>query len=164
MFTFFGCCSYNNYASGTKWEMIYGSYHHTLDEKGRLTLPSKLRTLLTNKLYVLKGYEGTLAVYTEESFSRYVEKLSHLTYEDKLSRDILRVALSSVCELEIDAKFRVQLPISLIEKYEISSKIVIVGVIDHLEFWNEDKWEAYLKDNEPKFEEKSQALLGDKNG
>ncbi len=144
--------------------MLYGSYHHSLDEKGRLTLPSKLRPLLSNKLFVLKGYEGTLAVYTEEAFSQYLDKLSKLTYEDKSSRDVMRVALASVTELELDDKFRVQLPVSLIEKYDISRKIVIVGVIDHLEFWNEDKWEAYLKDNESQFEEKTQSLLGGKNG
>lgn len=144
--------------------MLYGSYHHSLDEKGRLTLPSKLRPLLSNKLFVLKGYEGTLAVYTEEAFSQYLDKLSKLTYEDKSSRDVMRVALASVIELELDDKFRVQLPVSLIEKYDISRKIVIVGVIDHLEFWNEDKWETYLKDNESQFEEKTQSLLGGKNG
>lgn len=151
-----------NYASGTKWDMFYGSYRHSLDEKGRLTLPSKLRQELSNKLYVLKGYEGSLNVYTEETFQTYLSKLSNLTYENKLSRDVIRVALASVTELELDAKFRVQLPVSLIEKYGISNKIVIVGMIDHLEFFNEDKWDAYLKDNESQFEEKSQSLLGDK--
>lgn len=144
--------------------MLYGSFHHSVDEKGRVSLPCKIRPLLSAKLYVLKGYEGTLAVYTEESFSTYLDYLSKLTYEDKNSRDFLRVALASVQELEVDAKFRVQLPTSLIEKYGISNKIVIVGVIDHLEFWNEDKWEAYQKDNEAQFEEKSQVLLGAKNG
>ena len=153
-----------NYASGTKWDMFYGSYRHSLDEKGRLTLPSKLRQELSNKLYMLKGYEGSLNVYTEETFQSYLGKLSNLTYENKLSRDVIRVALASVTELELDAKFRVQLPVSLIEKYGISNKIVIVGMIDHLEFFNEDKWEAYLKDNESQFEEKSQSLLGDHNG
>lgn len=144
--------------------MFYGSYRHVLDEKGRLTLPSKLRQHLSSKLYVLKGYEGSLNVYTEETFQTYLNKLACLTFEDKTSRDFMRVALASVQELEVDAKFRVQLPVSLIEKYSIQSDIVIVGMIDHLEFWNADKWDEYLKDNESLFEEKSQALLGDHNG
>lgn len=142
--------------------MFYGSYRHSLDEKGRLTLPSKLRQNLSSKLYVLKGYEGSLNVYTEETFQAYLSKLSGLTYENKLSRDVLRVALASVTELELDDKFRVQLPVSLREKYQISDKIVIVGMLDHLEFFNEDKWDALLKENESQFEEKSQSLLGDK--
>lgn len=142
--------------------MFYGSYRHSLDEKGRLTLPSKLRQNLSAKLYVLKGYEGSLNVYTEETFQAYLSRLSGLTYESKLSRDVLRVALASVTELELDDKFRVQLPVSLREKYQISDKIVIVGMLDHLEFFNEDKWDSYQKENESLFEEKSQSLLGDK--
>lgn len=139
--------------------MFYGSYFHVLDEKNRLYLPSKLRQNAGERLYILKGYDGTLAIYTEESFKKYTEELSTLSFANPLSRDVSRVALSSVYELEFDKANRIQIPTALIERYEITKDVVVLGVIDHIELWSKDKWENYLKENEKDFEEKSEQLF-----
>ena len=107
----------------------------------------------------MKGYEGTLSVYPEEAFQKYLKKLEALPYESKLSRDIERISLSSVFELEIDKVNRIQIPTASINKYSISNEVVVVGVIDHIEIWSKTKWEQYLKDNEAEFESKSEELL-----
>lgn len=139
--------------------MFFGSYEHNLDEKGRLVIPSKIRANILGKLYILKGFEGSLSLYDDADFKSYIASLQALSFNNRTTRDVQRIALSSVCELEIDKQGRIQLPTALLEKYQISKEVVIVGVLDHFEIWNKLKWEQYLKDNEEDFENKSEALL-----
>lgn len=139
--------------------MFFGSFEHTLDEKNRLLIPARLRASLGSKLFIMKGYEGSLSIYPEESFTKYLHKLETLPFESKLSRDVQRISLSSVFSLDIDKVNRVQIPTALINKYSISKDVVVVGVIDHIEVWSKKKWEQYLKDNEADYEEKSEELL-----
>lgn len=150
------------------WEkvgfMLYGSFFHTLDEKGRLLIPSRIRSDLDGRLFVLKGYEGTLLVYPEAEFNKYISSLDDLDDNSKNSRDIKRIVLSSVFEIDVDSKSRMQLPASLLKKYEITSEVIIIGMINHLEIWDKTKWENYLKDNEPDYEQKCEKLLESING
>ena len=139
--------------------MFFGSFEHTLDEKNRLLIPSRLRGELGSKVFIMKGYEGSLSVYPENQFSKYIEKLEHLPYESKLSRDIERISLSSVFEIDVDKVNRIQIPTALINKYSISKDVVVVGVINHIEIWSKANWEEYLKANEETFEAKSEELL-----
>ncbi len=139
--------------------MFFGSFEHSLDDKNRLLIPSRLRGQLGNKLFIMKGYEGSLAIYPNEQFEKYLHKLETLPYESKLSRDIERISLSSVFELDVDKVNRIQIPAALINKYKISKEVVVVGVIDHIEVWSKAKWEEYLKTNEAEFESKSEELL-----
>lgn len=149
--------------SGRKWKkvenMFFGSYLHTLDDKGRLVIPYKLRSNVSSRLYILKGYEGSLSLYCENDFGLYLDKLKKLSYESKSCRDVERVALSSVNELELDSQNRIQIPSSLLKKYAIGKEVVVVGVLDHIEIWDKAKWDTYLGENEKDFEEKSESLL-----
>lgn len=139
--------------------MFFGSFEHTLDNKNRLLIPSKLRGELGEKVFIMKGYEGSLSIYPNESFQKYLTKLESLPYESRTSRDIERIALSSVYELEIDKVNRIQIPTALVNKYKLSKDVVVIGLIDHIEIWSIEKWNQYLKDNEDNFEEKSEELL-----
>ena len=139
--------------------MFFGSFEHTLDEKNRLLIPSRLRASLGSKLFIMKGYEGSLSIYPSAEFEKYLERLQSLPYESKISRDIERISLSSVFELDIDKANRIQIPTALINKYAISKEVVVVGVLNHIEVWSIDKWNAYLKANEAEFESKSEELL-----
>ena len=139
--------------------MFFGSFKHTLDDKNRLLIPSRLRGQVGSKLFIMKGYEGSLSLYPEAEFEKYLTKLASLPYESKTSRDIERISLSSVFELEIDKASRVQIPTALVSKYSITKDVVVVGVLNHIEVWSEKKWNEYLKDNEAEFESKSEELL-----
>ena len=139
--------------------MFFGSFEHSLDEKNRLLIPSRLRGQIGSKLFIMKGYEGSLALYPEEGFQKHLKKLESLPFESKISRDIERISLSSVFELDVDKVNRIQIPTALINKYGITKDVVVVGVIDHIEVWSKAKWEQYLKDNEAEFESKSEELL-----
>ncbi len=139
--------------------MFFGSYVHTVDEKGRLVIPSKLRGAVGSKLYIIKGYDGALSLYCEEDFQNYLANLKSQSFASKLSRDVERVALSTVAELEIDSQNRIQIPAALSQKYSIGHEVVVLGVLDHIEIWNKSKWDNYLNENEKDFEEKSESLL-----
>ena len=139
--------------------MFFGSFEHCLDDKNRLLIPSKLRNALGSKLFIMKGYEGSLSIYPNDQFVKFLNKLQTLPFESKVSRDIERIALSSVFELEIDKVNRIQIPTALINKYSISKEVVVVGVIDHIEVWSKQKWNKYLEDNEAEYEQKSEELL-----
>ena len=139
--------------------MFFGSFVHSLDEKNRLLIPSRLRAALTNKIFIMKGYEGSLSLYPEGSFEKYLAKLQSLPFESKTSRDIERIALSSVFELDIDKVNRIQIPTALINKYKISKEVVVIGLLDHIEIWSKEKWNKYLEENEEQYEFKSEELL-----
>ena len=94
----------------------------------------------------------TFSIYLEDTFSQYIEQLSKKSYLEKESRDVLRIALSSTVELNIDSSNRIQLPIDVLRKYQINKKVVVLGVIDHLEIWDENKWKEYQLQKEDQFE------------
>ena len=143
--------------------MFYGSYVHNLDNKNRLVIPSKMRGLIGDKLFILKGYDGCLALYCEADFKAYLSSLASLPYLDKNSRDVERIALSTVSELEVDNASRIQIPTALVNKYQISKEVVVIGMLDHIEVWSKAKWDEYVKENEADYEAKSEQLLKKNN-
>ena len=138
--------------SGEKWKMFFGSYKYTIDDKGRLVLPKKFRSAFLDKIYLLRGFDGSVSLYTKEAFDAYLENLATFPYEKKLSRDVSRIALASIRELEIDSQSRVLLPKEILEKYGLSKDVMIVGLLNHIEVWDLEKWNEYEKKNEKDFE------------
>lgn len=138
--------------------MFFGSYSHTLDNKGRLMIPAKMRNEAGGRLYILKGYEGSLSVYREAEFHNLTNALENLSYNQRDTRDVQRITLASVVELEVDAQGRIQLPSKLLSDYKISRSVVVVGVINHFEIWDAAAWENYLKQNEKDYEAKAENL------
>ena len=139
--------------------MFFGSYEHNLDAKGRLMVPSRIRNQAGNKLYIMKGFDGCLSLYREEDFAKKVEELSNLSFSSKDARDVSRIALASVSDIEVDKLGRIQLPTKLLSQYNIGKQVVVVGVIDHFEVWDAKAWESYTKENESLYEEKSETLV-----
>lgn len=140
--------------------MFYGSYIHTLDDKGRLVIPSKMRNELGMKAYILKGYDGALSIYKESEFEKLVEKINSLPFNKKNTRAFLRTQLASVCELEIDRQGRVLLPTQLLSKYKIGKDVIVIGALDHIEVWNRVDYESYEQQS-ASFEEIAEELDSD---
>ena len=141
--------------------MYFGYYEHSLDDKGRLMIPSKLREGLSGgaPLYVLKGFEGCLSIYNEISFMKLSEKLASLPYEDKEARSYIRNLLGSVVQLNVDKLGRIQIPTTILNKYQISRQVVVIGVGDHFELWDLVKYQEYETENNKKFEDVADALV-----
>ncbi len=139
--------------------MFFGKYESNLDEKGRVVIPSKFREEIGEKLYLIKGFEGCVSLYKEEDFINFIEKLKRLQYEKSKVRQYQRLLLESVVELTIDKHGRVLVPTRTLKEYEISSKVTIVGVINHLELWDSIKYDNYKADKEGNFELDAESLI-----
>ena len=134
--------------------MIYfGTYQHSLDSKNRLLVPSKLKALLTSTVYIMKGLDGCLSLYDANSFESYVEKLQKLSFNRSKEREFIRTILSSVVEMEADKVGRIQLPTAIVKKYNIEKEVVVIGVGDHVEIWNQTKWNEYIEKSDSDLED-----------
>ena len=143
--------------------MYFGNYEHSLDDKGRLLIPSKLREGLKadSSLYILKGFEGCLSVYNESEFLKLTKECESISFNKKNSRDYLRLVLSSVVELSIDKVGRIQLPSQTLNKFNIKKEVVIIGVGDHFEIWDLKKFNEYQSEANERFEEIAESLEKD---
>lgn len=133
--------------------MFFGNYSHSLDEKGRLVIPRKMRDDLGNHIFIMKGFDGALAIYKEEAFSAVVEELKRYSFLKKENRDYLRIKLASIVELEVDKMGRVQIPTAILAKYHINKDVVVLGAGDHIEVWDNESYEKYLASIEDNFED-----------
>ena len=148
--------------SGKKWEiMFFGNYSHTLDDKGRLVIPRKMREELGNKIFIMKGFDGALAIYQKEAFSAVIEELKRYSFLKKENRDYLRIKLASIVDLEVDKMGRVQIPAAILGKYNISKDVTVLGAGDHIEVWAKDKYEEYISSIEDSFEDIAERIGND---
>ena len=132
--------------------MYFGSFTHNLDEKGRLMIPRKMREELGYKVYIMKGFEGSLSLYNEERYQKLVEEFSRLSFNQSKVRDYLRLQFASTYEMEVDKLGRVQIPTALLTKYNISKEVLVLGIGDHIEVWDKAKYEEYENSIRDEFE------------
>ena len=132
--------------------MFFGNYSHSLDEKGRLVIPKKMREELGNKIFIMKGFDGALAIYQESAYSRVVEELEKYSFNKKENRDYLRLKLASIVDLDVDKMGRVQLPTAILGKYHINKDVIVLGVGDHIEVWDKVRYEEYIASIEDEYE------------
>lgn len=132
--------------------MFFGQYEHTLDDKNRLMIPRKMRDEAGMKLFVMKGFDGALAIYKSSTFETMVNEIEKLPFNLKNSRDYIRLSLGSASEIDVDKQGRIQIPTLLMNKYNISKEVVVIGVGDHFEVWNKEIFLAYEKNVNESFE------------
>ena len=132
--------------------MYFGSFAHNLDDKGRLMIPRKMREELGYKVYIMKGFEGSLSLYNEERYQKLVEEFSRLSFNQSKVRDYLRLQFASTYEMEVDKLGRVQIPTALLTKYNISKEVLVLGIGDHIEVWDKAKYEEYENGIKDEFE------------
>ena len=132
--------------------MFFGTYEHTIDEKGRLVIPRKMREEAGVRLFIMKGFDGALSLFKEVEFERLTREFNYLPFSKKDIRAYLRIQLASACELEIDKMGRVQIPSSLLTKYQISKDVVVIGAGDHMEVWDKKTYAEYEASVNAEFE------------
>ena len=146
---------------GEKWGifMLMGEYHHSIDDKGRLIIPSKLRSELGDSFIVTRGLEGCLFVYPEQEWNNIVEKLKTLPFTKKDARNFSRFFLSGATALEFDKQGRINITSPLIHYADLKKDCVIVGVSDRLEIWSEERWNQFFDENENDLSEIAEHLF-----
>ena len=132
--------------------MYFGSFVHNLDEKGRLMIPRKMREELGYKVYIMKGFEGSLSLYNEDRYQELVKEFSRLSFNQAKVRDYLRLQFASTYEMDVDKLGRVQLPTALLNKYNISKEVMVLGIGDHIEVWDKAKYIEYEESVKDSFE------------
>lgn len=145
---------YNLVRSGTKWSkveqkvsevscMLIGEYEHSLDVKGRLIMPSKLREDIGENFIITKGLDGCLFGFSKIEWANFEEKLKSLPLSNKNARDFVRFFLSGAVECEIDKQGRFLVASNLREYASMEKEVIIIGVGTRIEFWSKAKWNLY---------------------
>ena len=126
---------------GRMCSMLIGEFEHSLDAKGRLIMPAKLREAIGHKFVVTKGLDGCLFAFSIEEWSNFEEKLKSLPLSNRNSREFTRFFLSGATECEIDKQGRFLIPNNLREAAKLEKEAVIVGVGTRLEIWDKETWQ-----------------------
>ena len=131
---------------GEKWgiSMFIGEYHHSVDDKGRLIIPSKFRDELGTKFIITRGIENCLFVYSMESWEKIVNKLETLPFTKKDARAFIRFFLSGASEAEFDKQGRINITSPLISYAKITKECIVIGTGDRLEIWSEESWNDFF--------------------
>ncbi len=120
--------------------MFIGEYEHTVDAKGRVIMPAKLREDIGETFILTKGLDGCLFAYSQQEWTNFEEKLKTLPLTNKNARDFVRFFLSGAIECEIDKQGRFLIPGNLRAYSKLDKEIVIIGVGTRIEIWNKDAW------------------------
>ena len=126
--------------------MLIGEYEHSLDVKGRLILPAKIREDMGDKFIVTKGLDGCLFGFSQNEWTNFEEKLKTLPLTNKNARDFVRFFLSGATECEIDKQGRFLITSNLREYATLEKDAIIIGVGNRIEIWNREKWKSYNSD------------------
>ena len=131
--------------------MLMGEYHHNIDEKNRLIIPSKFRNELGNTFVITRGLEKCLFVYSLKEWENIVSKLRTLPFTKKDSRDFTRFFMSGATECMLDKQGRVCITSPLVHYAGLTHDCVIIGANDRLEIWDNAAWENFFNTNEENF-------------
>ncbi len=126
--------------------MLMGEFEHTLDTKGRISMPAKLRKDMGETFILTKGLDGCLFAFSSEEWLNFESKLKSLPLSDKNARNFVRFFLAGATGCEIDKQGRVLIPQNLRQAGSLEKEAVIIGVGTRLEIWDKSTWQA--KDEE----------------
>lgn len=121
--------------------MLIGEYEHSVDVKGRLIMPAKLREEIGYKFIVTKGLDGCLFVFPLKEWEIFQEKLRALPVSDKNARNFTRFFFAGAIECEIDKQGRFLVSSNLREFAGLDKDVVIIGMNSRLEIWSKEKWQ-----------------------
>ena len=122
--------------------LVKGEYKHSIDAKGRLAMPAKLRDELGERFTVTKGLDGCLAVYPEKEWESLEDRIRALGNGEK-ARRVKRYYFANAFDAQLDAQGRILIPEGMREFADLQKDVVVIGQLDHAEIWNSEKWRVY---------------------
>lgn len=123
--------------------MFIGEYRHTIDDKKRLALPAKFRKELGKKVVITRGFENCLIIYPQKEWQITSDKLGRLPASQFEARSYARIMLAGAMEVELDKLGRILIPEYLKEYADLGKNVVVCGIFNRLEVWNDEKWDGY---------------------
>jgi len=139
--------------------LFYGAYELTIDDKKRLSVPAAIRTAMdpekdgTGFYLVLGDRPGTLALFADKYFARYAKRLASEMAPGEERQTFEKVFYSKCAQLEIDKQGRVALPEHMLEAVKLGRSVYLTGARDHLDLWNKEDYEAFIRENQNKMME-----------
>ncbi len=128
--------------------MFIGEYIYSIDDKKRLAIPAKFRQLLGKKAVITRGLDQCLFLYPAKEWGNLAKKLAQLPLSQADARGFSRLMLTGAMEVSIDNLGRILLPDYLKNYAFLKKKVVIAGVFNRVEIWDEKKWQEYKKKTE----------------
>lgn len=128
--------------------MFIGEYQHAVDAKGRLAIPIKFRNDLAKGAVVTRGLDNCLFLYSKDEWEKMAEKLAKLPVSKSNSRAFSRLMFAGAMDVEIDKQGRVVIPDYLRKFAGVSKKVIVAGLYNRIEIWNEENWEKYKQGTE----------------
>lgn len=139
--------------------MFMGEYQHTLDEKGRVAIPARLRDELGEKFVVTRGLDQCLFVYPMAEWSKIEGKLKALPFTKGDARAFTRMFFSGAIEVELDKQGRVLIPQNLRDYARVEREVRIIGVSNRVEVWSEAVWGEYIRKAGQAYEQIAETLV-----
>jgi MraZ protein len=127
---------------------FYGEYTYSIDEKKRLAIPPKFRKILGKKAVITKGLDQCLFLYPAKEWGILAKKLSKLPLSQSDARGFVRLMLAGAMEVELDNLGRILIPDYLKEYAKLKKRVVIAGVYNRIEIWDEKIWKEYKEKTE----------------
>lgn len=118
--------------------MLTGEYYHSIDPKGRMNFPSRLRDELGEQFYVTSWFDDCLAVFSKQEFEAVCQKL--ISQSTARSRDVQRRLAANAIMVEPDKQGRILIPANLRNKSGIESEVAVIGVLNRAEIWDKQRW------------------------
>lgn len=135
-----------------------GEFHHNIDEKGRLIIPSKIRYELGEKFIITRGLDKCLFVYPINEWENIIKKYRELP-NTKEARNFMRFFLSGASECEFDKQGRINITSPLVNYASLKRECVIIGVNDRIEIWSKEMWDGFIEENEENFSDMADHLF-----
>ena len=143
--------------------MLYGEYEHTIDRKGRLIIPAKLRQALkaheVDSIVLTRGLDGCLFVFPEPEWRLTESKFKQVPFTKAEGRKFNRLLFSGALETTFDRLGRLLIPKHLKDFAQIKQHVVIVGVSSRMEIWAKEIWHAYYESSRQSFEEVAERVM-----
>ncbi|MDD5866115.1 division/cell wall cluster transcriptional repressor MraZ [Lachnospiraceae bacterium YH-ros2228] len=121
--------------------MFMGEYSHSIDPKGRLIIPAKLREELGDNFVVTKGLDGCLFAYPQEEWQNIEKRFREVPLTTKDARKFSRFFFAGAAQMELDKQGRILLPATLRSFAGLEKDVVLVGVLDRVEIWDKSRWD-----------------------
>ncbi|MEK7514676.1 MAG: division/cell wall cluster transcriptional repressor MraZ [Patescibacteria group bacterium] len=140
--------------------MLIGEYTHTIDEKNRVSMPSKFRREMGKTVIITHGLDSCLFVYSRAEWKTISEKVSELGIAQADRRGLNRFLLAGAVEAEVDTIGRILIPDFLRKFAGLSERVVFAGVHSRVEIWDEERWAEYKKQLEKQADALAEKLGG----
>lgn len=138
--------------------VFFGEYEHTMDPKGRISMPARFRDKLSETFYITKGLDQCLFIFPESEWLNIEEKLKALPLTQKNARQFVRAFYAGAMDCELDKQGRMMLSQNLREHAQLDKEVVLIGVSTRIEVWSKAAWETYQQDESQSYEALAEQL------